>query len=121
MYGLILTIHVIVAVMLIALILIQHGKGAQAGAAFGSGASQTVFGSQGSGGFLSRSTAALATIFFILNLVLVFFLNKASHETRIMPVTQSERKESPASSSNDKNPEVPAGDMKGQDVPAVDE
>ncbi|MBS0289343.1 MAG: preprotein translocase subunit SecG [Proteobacteria bacterium] len=76
MYILLLVIHITISVMLIGLILIQHGKGAQTGAAFGSGASQTVFGSQGSGGFLSRSTATLAALFFLLNLFLVYFLNK---------------------------------------------
>ncbi|OGV31595.1 MAG: preprotein translocase subunit SecG, partial [Legionellales bacterium RIFCSPHIGHO2_12_FULL_35_11] len=52
MYQLILIIHVVIALMLIGLVLIQHGKGADIGAAFGSGASNTVFGSQGTGGFL---------------------------------------------------------------------
>ena len=79
MYLILLVIHVTISVMLIGLILIQHGKGAQTGAAFGSGASQTVFGSQGSGGFLSRSTAILAALFFLLNLFLVYYLNKDNH------------------------------------------
>lgn len=57
--------HVLLALALIALILLQHGKGADAGAAFGSGASSTVFGSQGSGSFMSRATKWLAILFFI--------------------------------------------------------
>jgi len=59
-----LLLHVIVAIALIALVLFQHGKGADAGAAFGSGASATMFGSRGSASFLSRVTAGLAAGFF---------------------------------------------------------
>jgi preprotein translocase subunit SecG len=66
-------IHVLIALALIGLILIQHGKGADMGAAFGSGASSTVFGSQGSASFLSRTTAILAAIFFITSLSLAYF------------------------------------------------
>ena len=60
---LLLVLQVLVAVTLIGFILIQHGKGADAGAAFGSGASSTVFGAQGSGNFLSRTTTVLAFVF----------------------------------------------------------
>ncbi len=66
-------VHVFLCVGLIGLILIQHGKGADAGAAFGSGASATVFGSQGSASFLSRTTAILATLFFVTCLTLAYF------------------------------------------------
>ena len=72
MSSIILSIHVIIAVLLIGLILVQHGKGADAGAAFGSGASSTVFGSQGSASFLTRLTAGLATAFFITTLILAY-------------------------------------------------
>ena len=72
MSSIILSIHVIIAVVLIGLILVQHGKGADAGAAFGSGASSTVFGSQGSASFLTRLTAGLATAFFVTSLVLAY-------------------------------------------------
>ncbi|WP_330924124.1 preprotein translocase subunit SecG [Candidatus Sororendozoicomonas aggregata] len=65
METIVLIIHVLVAAAVIGLILIQQGKGAEAGASFGAGASQTVFGSQGSASFLSRTTAALATLFFL--------------------------------------------------------
>lgn len=70
MQQLILVIHVLAAVCLIVLVLLQHGKGADAGAAFGSGASQTMFGSAGSLPFLVKVTAILATIFFISSLTL---------------------------------------------------
>jgi preprotein translocase subunit SecG len=57
-------VQLLLSLGLIGLVLIQHGRGADAGAAFGSGASSTVFGSRGSGSFLSRATAVLATLFF---------------------------------------------------------
>lgn len=71
---LILTVlHLMLAIGLIGLILIQHGRGADAGAAFGSGASGTVFGAQGSGSFLTRSTAIIATLFFLTSMALAYF------------------------------------------------
>ena len=70
MYQIILLFHVIIAVTLIGLVLIQQGKGASMGAAFGSGASQTVFGSQGSGSFLLKVTGSLAAAFFVTSLLL---------------------------------------------------
>lgn len=68
----VLVVHVLVGVMMVGLILIQRGKGADAGAAFGSGASGTVFGARGSANFLSRSTAILAAIFFCTSLGLAY-------------------------------------------------
>ena len=70
MYQLLLIVHVLVAIAIIGLVLIQHGKGADIGAAFGSGASNTVFGSQGTGGFLFKLTGGLALAFFITSLSL---------------------------------------------------
>lgn len=64
MENFVLLIHVLSAFGVIGLILIQQGKGAEVGASFGAGASQTIFGSQGSGNFLTRTTAALVAIFF---------------------------------------------------------
>ena len=75
MYQLILIIHVIIALMLIGLVLIQHGKGADIGAAFGSGASNTVFGSQGTGGFLFKLTGGLALAFFATSLILSYVVS----------------------------------------------
>jgi preprotein translocase subunit SecG len=70
----ILTIaQVFLSLGLIGLVLIQHGKGADAGAAFGSGASQTVFGAQGSGSFLTRITAIVATLFFLTSMALAYY------------------------------------------------
>ena len=69
----ILTIaQVLLSIALIALILMQHGKGADAGAAFGSGASASVFGARGSGNFLSKATGVIATLFFIVCLSLAY-------------------------------------------------
>lgn len=73
----VLMIHVAIAIALVVLILLQQGKGAEAGAAFGGGASQTVFGSRGTGGFLSRSTAVLAAGFFVTSLALAHFATQA--------------------------------------------
>ncbi|WP_028079162.1 preprotein translocase subunit SecG [Solimonas soli] len=75
MYTILVVVQVLVAVALVGLILIQHGKGADAGAAFGSGASGTVFGSRGSANFLSRSTAYLATVFFAVSLALAYLVH----------------------------------------------
>ena len=83
METLLLTAFVVVAVALIGLVLIQHGKGADAGAAFGSGASATVFGSSGSGNFLSRTTGILAAIFFAISLALANLSGKTSREASV--------------------------------------
>jgi len=75
--SLLLSFHVVIAVLIIALILVQKGKGADMGSAFGAGASGTIFGAKGSANFLSRTTAILATIFFITSLALAY-LNKGT-------------------------------------------
>ncbi len=72
MYTILSIVLVIVAVALVSLVLIQQGKGADMGAAFGSGASQTVFGSRGSASFMTRATAVLAALFFIICLSLAY-------------------------------------------------
>ena len=77
--SLLLSFHVIIAVIIIVLILLQKGKGADMGSAFGAGASGTIFGAKGSANFLSRTTAILATIFFITSLALAY-LNKGTVE-----------------------------------------
>lgn len=70
MYQFILLIHTFIAICIVSLVLVQQGKGATMGAAFGSGASQTVFGSRGSGSFLFRITLSLAGVFFVTSLTL---------------------------------------------------
>lgn len=69
----VIVVHLLVAIGVVGLVLLQQGKGADAGASFGAGASATVFGSQGSATFLSRFTAILAATFFITSLGLAFF------------------------------------------------
>jgi preprotein translocase subunit SecG len=71
----ILTVQMLSALAMIGLILVQHGKGADMGAAFGSGGSGSLFGASGSANFLSRTTAVLATIFFVCTLALAYFGN----------------------------------------------
>ena len=70
MYEALLVVFLIVAIGLVGLIMLQQGKGADMGASFGAGASATLFGSSGSGNFMTRMTALLATLFFIISLVL---------------------------------------------------
>lgn len=72
----ILIVHVFVAMALIGLVLMQRGKGAEAGAAFGAGASGTVFGARGSSSFLSRSTAVLAALFFATSMTLAYLASQ---------------------------------------------
>jgi preprotein translocase subunit SecG len=71
----ILTVQMLSALAMIGLILVQHGKGADMGAAFGSGGSGSLFGASGSANFLSRTTAVLATVFFVSTLALAYFGN----------------------------------------------
>jgi preprotein translocase subunit SecG len=70
METIILIVHVLASATVVGLILLQQGKGAETGASFGSGASQTVFGSQGTGSFMSRTTAILAAVFFVTSFAL---------------------------------------------------
>ncbi|HEG4425794.1 TPA: preprotein translocase subunit SecG [Legionella pneumophila] len=88
MYQLILMIHVLIAVILIGLVLIQHGKGADIGAAFGSGASNTLFGSQGTGGFLSKLTGGLAMTFFITSLMLSYMVSTQNQKAGQLAIPQ---------------------------------
>jgi preprotein translocase subunit SecG len=80
MQKIILIVHTVIALGIIALVLLQRGKGADAGAAFGAGASGTVFGARGSGSFFSRATAVLATAFFASSLTLAYLSSQRSVE-----------------------------------------
>jgi preprotein translocase subunit SecG len=73
--NLVLAVQLLTAIVMIGLVLVQHGKGADMGASFGSGASGSLFGATGSANFLSRSTAVCATVFFICTLVLAYLGN----------------------------------------------
>lgn len=83
-HTLVLILHVIVGAMIIGLVLLQRGKGAETGAAFGAGASATVFGAKGSANFLSRSTAVLATVFFATSLSLAYLGSQRPVEKSIV-------------------------------------
>lgn len=86
MYGILTVIHFIVALAIVLLILLQQGKGAQTGAAFGTGASSTIFGSQGSGNFLSRTTWMFVSSFFIINLILGYMGNQSFRQSPLLPL-----------------------------------
>ena len=106
-------VQVVIAFTLIGFILIQHGKGADAGAAFGSGASSTVFGSQGSGNFLTKTTAVLAFLFLANSLTLGYLATQMVVEpTSIMetaPMVVEEMMET----------DIPAVDTTDSDVPSI--
>jgi preprotein translocase subunit SecG len=80
-YSLVVVIQVLSALLIIGLVLLQHGKGADMGAAFGSGASGSLFGATGSSNFLSKSTAVAAAVFFAATLTLSFIVNKRGATT----------------------------------------
>lgn len=101
MYQFILLIHVIVAAFIVLLVLIQQGKGATMGAAFGSGASQTVFGSRGSGSFLFRLTMGCIAVFFVTSIALNYIATKTYKTEKVItlpaaPVKQVSAPAAPA-------------------------
>ena len=120
----VLILHVLAAVGIIGLVLLQHGKGADVGAAFGSGASGSIFGATGSANFLSRATAILALVFFLTSLGLTYFSSRKSDTRGVMadhPVTtQKVPGQIPGQTPGQAAP-VPApaapGEGKAQDVP----
>lgn len=116
MYQFLLAIHVIIAVLMIACILLQQGRGAQTGASFGSGASTTIFGSQGSGNFLSKFTWVLVTCFFVINLIMACMANNA----RQAAAPKMEGMQTPISeevSESSQNGEVPPVQQDSMDIP----
>jgi preprotein translocase subunit SecG len=80
----VLVIHVLTALAIVGLVLLQHGKGADVGAAFGSGASGSLFGASGSANFLSRTTAILAVVFFLTSLGLTYFGTRKTEHKGVM-------------------------------------
>mgnify|MGYP001263847094 FL=1 len=83
-FGLMLVFQVVLAIFLVAIILLQQGKGATAGASFGAGASSTVFGSRGSASFLSRTTSIAATLFLLNSMALAYFYGHAGEESSVL-------------------------------------
>ena len=119
-----IVVHVLVALAIIGLVLLQHGKGADMGSGFGGGASGSLFGATGSANFLSRATAVLATIFFALSLALAYL---ATHRTTTEGggVMDAVRQQQPAQPVEKKAaaedakpaPPAPASQPSGKEVP----
>ena len=84
LHSIVLGVHLIVAAMIVGLVLLQRGKGAEAGTGFGAGASGTVFGARGSANFLSRATGVLATVFFITSLALAYLSTQRTAPTSLL-------------------------------------
>lgn len=121
MEKIILVVHVLTALSIIALILLQQGKGAEAGASFGAGASQTVFGSAGGGNFFTRATALLATVFFVTSFGLAVVAKQQATSGLVdgIPVVEEAADIPAAVEMNTDVPEVnaPASDSPAADVP----
>ena len=118
--ALLLVVQVICAIALIGFILIQHGKGADAGAAFGSGASATVFGAAGSGNFLTKTTTALAFVFLLNSLALAWMAKERSLEARQLNVVEPLLLEQPLEEAGAVPDEIPA-DTPESDIPIIPE
>lgn len=118
----VLIVHIVAAVGIVGLVLIQHGKGADVGAAFGSGASGSVFGSGGSANFLSRATAIMAVVFFLTSLGLTYFSSRKSDTRGVMadhPVpTQTAPGQIPGPGPATPAPTQPAGQAPAGQTPA---
>lgn len=101
--------HVLLAAAIVGLVLLQRGKGADAGAGFGAGASGTVFGARGSASFLSRTTAVLATLFFLTSLGLSYLFSQQKAPTSVFDtVTQQEAPAAPAAQQSQPFPDLPS-------------
>ncbi len=117
MYQVIIVVHVLLGLSVIGLVLMQHGKGADAGAAFGSGSSGSVFGAQGAASFLSRTTAILAALFFMTSLGLAFIAGNTGQTTDIMETP--EISDVPLSSDVPESSGSTAAAATTEEVPAV--
>ena len=113
--NILIVTHVLVALAIIGLVLLQHGKGADMGSGFGGGASGSLFGATGSANFLSRTTAVLATIFFLLSLALAYVATKKPVEGGggVMDAVQVSRpaveEKKPAAEESKPKPPAPQG------------
>lgn len=116
-------IYVLIAVAMIALILLQRGAGAQAGSGFGGGASATVFGARGASNFLSRSTAVLAGVFFLLSLIMGIYLHpvatKPEADLGVMNGYQTPDAAKPTTPANSDVPSATAAPAANGDKPAA--
>ncbi|WP_226702024.1 preprotein translocase subunit SecG [Microbulbifer elongatus] len=122
MEKLVLVVHILTALSIIGLILMQQGKGAEAGASFGAGASNTVFGSQGSGNFFSRLTAIMATVFFVTSFGLAILASRdeAPAVDGMPQVPAAVESREPAATEGD-IPEVQEEAPAAGDLPAAEE
>ncbi|AYO55833.1 MULTISPECIES: preprotein translocase subunit SecG [Acinetobacter] len=100
MHTFVLVVHIILAVLMIGLILVQHGKGADAGASFGGGGAATVFGASGSASFLTRLTAILTALFFVTSITLAVFAKKQTSDAYGLKTVQTTSQGSVPASSN---------------------
>jgi preprotein translocase subunit SecG len=115
LYSILMVVQVVLAVGIIALVLLQHGKGADAGAAFGSGASSTVFGSRGSASFLSRSTAVMAALFFLNSMALAYMASNRPVVSSVVETVEVEAVEDAVG-----EPQVPSAQPEQPDLPPQD-
>jgi preprotein translocase subunit SecG len=106
LHSIVLVAHVGVALMIIGLVLLQRGKGAEAGTGFGAGASGTVFGARGSANFLSRSTGVLAALFFITSLGLAYLSTQRTAPSSLLEAPAQEQNAAPQAA-----PPVPASEL----------
>jgi preprotein translocase subunit SecG len=115
---LIIVVHVLIALAIIGLVLLQHGKGADMGSGFGGGASSSLFGATGSANFLSRATAVLATIFFLSSLGLAYLAGSKPRVEggTVMDAAKQEQPAKPAAETP-KPSAGPADGSKARDVP----
>jgi preprotein translocase subunit SecG len=118
METLVLVVHVLVALAIVGLVLLQHGKGADVGAAFGGGASGSLFGATGSANFLSRTTAILAVVFFLSSMALTYFSTRKTEHKGVMVPQSAPVKPGPAQIP-DAPPRQSAPAAPSQSVPAT--
>jgi len=118
MQTIILIIHVLLGAGVIGLVLLQHGKGADMGAAFGSGSAGSLFGSSGSANFLSRSTAALTALFFVTSLGLTYLSTSKPSSQGVVVGKPINAQDAPAGDDPATPPAaVPDADSKTKDIP----
>lgn len=115
-----LAVHLLTALTIIGLVLMQQGKGAEAGASFGAGASQTIFGSSGSWNFFSRTTAIFATIFFVTSIALAVVAKDSAVVEQDPYLPEMEQIELPVS---DESAEIPsaAKDAPANEIPVMED
>ena len=122
-FSVVVAVHILVGLAVCGLVLVQHGKGADMGAAFGSGASGSLFGATGSANFLSRATAVLATIFFVTSLSLAYIASNKpktsgsviENAVQSQSLPMPEKKQGEAA--DDKAAAPASADSKAKDIP----